>query len=367
MKTVRDAEVVVIGAGAVGVSVAYHLAGRGKQVVLIDKGGIGGGTSAATFALIWVHSKEPVHYMELSLRSARMFPRLVQELDEDTHLDQPGGLTLCMTEAELAKGHALVARQSASPLYRGRVVDGTEVRRMQPGLSPDVLGAVYSPDDGHMDSIRYVMALARAAKRLGVVFAVYTEVTGIERTRGGISAVLTTGGRIATRNVVNCAGPYAATIAKMVDMDLAVRPVRGQVLVTLPMPPTLRMPMSGVRQNPTGHFFMGFTREEVGYNTDVTPDAIRNIARNAVKRVPMLRDARLLRTFAGIRSMPKDGLPCLGPVLAVPGFYVAVSHSGITLSPLHGTAIADLICDGKTDIPITPYDPTREQREEAVA
>jgi sarcosine oxidase subunit beta len=134
------------------------------------------------------------------------------------------------------------------------------------------------------------------------------------------------------------------------------------VLVTLPMPKTLRMPMSGVRQGPEGHFFMGFTREEVGYNTDVTPDAIRTIARNAVRRVPMLKDARLLRAFAGIRSMPADGLPCLGPVPAVPGFYVAVSHSGITLSPLHGTAIADLICDGSTDLPIAPFDPTREQQ-----
>jgi sarcosine oxidase subunit beta len=142
--------------------------------------------------------------------------------------------------------------------------------------------------------------------------------------------------------------------------------VRGQVLVTLPMPRTLRLPMSGVRQNPTGHFFMGFTREEAGYDASVTPDAIRTIARNAVRRVPILKDARLLRAFAGIRSMPADGLPCLGPVPSVPGFYVAVSHSGITLSPLHGRVIADLICDGRTEIPIAPYDPMRVQQEEAV-
>lgn len=361
METVRETEVVVVGAGAVGVSVAYHLAKRGKRVVLVDREGVGSGTSAATFALIWVHSKEPAHYMELSLRSARMFPALVRELDADVHLEQQGGLTLCMSEADLANNRALVERQSVSPLYEGRLIDDAEVHRLQPGLSREVRGAVYSPNDGHLDSIRYVTALARGARRLGVVFALHTEVTGIERRDGLVSAVLTTNGRIAAPHVVNTAGPYAASIARMVDLDLAVRPVRGQVLVTLPMPKTLRLPMSGVRQGPDGRFFMGFTREEAGYNTDVTPDAIRTIARNAVRRVPMLKDARLLRAFAGIRSMPADGLPCLGPIPSVPGFYVAVSHSGITLSPLHGTVIADLICDGKTDIPIAPYDPTREQ------
>jgi sarcosine oxidase subunit beta len=366
MKAIREAEVVVVGAGAVGTSVAYHLAKRGKRVVLVDRGGIGGGTSAATFALIWVHSKEPVHYMELSLRSARMFSPLVAELDADVHLDQPGGLTLCMTEDDLTKAHAMVARQSASPHYEGRVVDAAETHRLQPGLSRDVLGATYSPNDGHIDSIRYVTALARAARRLGVECALYTEVTGIDRKDGAVTGVLTTGGRIAAPHVVNSAGPYASAIARMVGMDLAVRPVRGQVLVTLPMPRTLRLPMSGVRQNPTGHFFMGFTREEAGYDASVTPDAIRTIARNAVRRVPILKDARLLRAFAGIRSMPADGLPCLGPVPSVPGFYVAVSHSGITLSPLHGRVIADLICDGRTEIPIAPYDPTRVQQEEVV-
>jgi glycine/D-amino acid oxidase-like deaminating enzyme len=362
METARETEVVVVGAGAVGVSVAYHLAKRGKRVVLIDRAGIGGGTSAATFALIWVHAKEPIHYMELSLRSARMFPALVAELGEDVHLDQPGGLTLYMGEADLARGRALIERQSASPLFEGRLLDPDEVHRLQPGISPEVRGAAYSPHDGHLDSIRYVTALARGARRLGVEFALHTEVIGIDRRDGRVIGVRTTNGRIAAPHVVNTAGPYAAAIAGMVDLDLAVRPVRGQVLVTLPLPKTLRMPMSGVRQGPDGHFFLGFTREEAGYNTDVTPDAIRTIARNAVRRVPMLRDARLLRAFAGIRSMPADGLPCLGPVPSVPGFYVAVSHSGITLSPLHGVVIADLICDGRTDIPIAPYDPTRTQQ-----
>jgi sarcosine oxidase subunit beta len=204
--------------------------------------------------------------------------------------------------------------------------------------------------------------MARAARSLGVQFALHTEVTGIERRDGRVAAVLTTAERIGAPHVVNAAGPYAAHIARMVDFDLPVRPVRGQVLVTMPMPKTLRLPMSGVRQGPEGHFLMGFTREEVGYDTNVTPDAIRAIARNAARRVPMLKDARLLRAFAGVRSMPADGLPCLGPVPAVPGFYVAVSHSGITLSPLHGAAIADLVCDGTTDLPIAPFDPTREQQ-----
>ena len=367
MKTLGEAEVVVVGAGAVGTSVAYHLAKRGKRVTVVDRAGTGAGTSAATFALIWVHSKEPAHYMELSLRSAKMFPSLAQELDADVHLDQPGGVTLCMTDDDLVKGHAMVARQSASPLYAGRVIDAAETHRLQPGLSHEVLGAIYSPDDGHIDSIRYVTALARGARRLGVKFLSYTDVTGIERKDGAITGVLIGQDRIVAPHVVNAAGPHAAAVARMVGVELPVYPVRGQVLVTLPMPRTLRMPMSGVRQNPTGHFFLGFTREDAGYDAAVTTAGIRNIVRSAVRRVPILKEARLLRAFAGIRSMPVDGLPCLGPVPHVPGFYIAVSHSGITLSPLHGTVIADLICNGRTEIPIAPYDPLRPQRAEVVS
>jgi len=366
VKTLGETDVVVVGSGAVGTSVAYHLAKRGKRVTVVDRAGTGAGTSAATFALIWVHSKEPAHYMELSLRSARMFPPLVRELDADVHLDQPGGLTLCLTEDDMAKGHAMVARQSVSRLYAGRVLDAAETHRLQPGLSPEVQGAIYSPEDGHIDSIRYVTALARAARRLGVEFRSYTEVTGIERKDGMVTGVLTELGRIAAPHVVNAAGPHAAAVAKMVGIELPVYPVRGQVLVTLPMPRTLRMPMSGVRQNPTGHFFLGFTREDAGYDASVTAAGIRNIVRSAVRRVPILKEARLLRAFAGIRSMPLDGLPCLGPVPGVPGFYIAVSHSGITLSPLHGAVIADLICTGRTEIPIEPFDPLRPQRAEVV-
>jgi sarcosine oxidase subunit beta len=356
----RTADVVVIGSGAVGTSVAYHLARRGKDVVVVDRGGFASGTSAATFALVWVHSKEPAEYMELSLRSARLFPSFVDELGEDVRLAQPGGMTLCMSDADLEKGHALVRRQRASPLFEGRVLDAAETHALQPGLSDEVRGSVYSPHDGHLDSIRYVTALARAARRWGVTFSLYDEVMAIERVDGRIAGVHTRRARIAAPYVVDCAGPYAGVVAGLVGVSLPMRPLRGQILVTAPMPRTLRLPMSGVRQDPvSGHVFMGFTREDVGFDTRVSSEGIRGILRGAVRKVPMLRDATLLRTFAGVRSMPKDGLPCIGAVPAVPGFFVAVSHSGVTLSPLHGRAISDLICDGRTELPIGRYDPTR--------
>jgi sarcosine oxidase subunit beta len=350
----------------VGTSIAYHLAKRGQRVVTVDRGGVASGTSAATFELIWVHSKEPAHYMEMSLRSARMFPGLVAELDADVRLEQNGGLTLCVTDKDVEGGHALVRRQSASPLYRGRVLDARETHALQPGLSDEIVGAVYSPDDGHIDSFQYDTALARAAERGGARFLTNTEATGIALRNGAVAGVQTSRGFLSAPHVVNAAGPWAGVVSLMAGVRLPIQVIRGQIVITRPATRVLRLPMSGIRQDSLGHYFLGFTNEHVGYDTRTTYDGIRKIVQNAARKVPAVAQAQVLRVFAGVRSMPEDGLPCLGSVPSVKGFYVAVSHSGVTLSPMHGTVIADLICDGRTDQPIEPFDPTRFDRMDEV-
>lgn len=363
-KTILEAEVVVIGAGAVGNSIAYHLAKRGKAVVLIDRRAPAAEASGANFGLVWVHSKEPWYYMELSLLSARMYPSLVTELDEDVELRQEGGLILCMTEEEFRKGEAMISRQRQSSLFRGRMLSREEVLELQPGVSDDVVGASWSPDDGDLNPIAYTLALARACERRGVKILSGTEVVNIERIDGRVSGVLTDQGRIVTPVIVNAAGVQAPKIAEMVGHTLPIEPCRGQELITEPAPPLLRYPMSGIRQTKkTGQFVLGFTEEWVGFDKRTTFAGMARIAANAIRKVPSVRNLRVIRAWAGLRPMPKDGLPLIGELREVPGFYVAVGHSGITLSPLHGRAIADLICDGATSLPIEPYHPCRFDKE----
>jgi sarcosine oxidase subunit beta len=355
-----DAEVVVIGAGAVGSSIAYHLAKRGKTVVLVDRRAPAAEASGANFGLVWVHSKEPWYYMELSLLSARLYPSLVAELDADVELRQEGGLVLCMTEEEFNKGEAMIARQRQSSLFRGRMLSREEVLELQPGVADTVVGASWSPDDGDLNPIAYTLALARACERRGVRILPATTVTGVERTDGRVSAVVTDQGRIAAPIVVNAAGVQAPRIAEMVGHTLPVEPCRGQELVTEPAPRLLRYPMSGIRQTKsTGQFMLGFTEEWVGLDKRTTLTGMIKIATNAVRKVPSVRHLRIVRSWAGLRPMPKDGLPLIGELREVPGFYVAVGHSGITLSPMYGHALSDLICDGATSFPIEPYHPCR--------
>lgn len=362
MKTIHETEVTVVGAGAVGCSIAYWLAKRGMNITQVDKHGPGAGTTTANFGLIWTSIKEPHTYMELSVRSSWLWPQMVEELGEDVDLRQDrGGIKLCLTQADYDKHAAILERQRRSPLAEARMLSPQETIEMQPGVSSDIAGAVWSPYDGDCNPIKWNYALARGCKRLGVTVMNQTEVTGFELhpDDNRVTGILTDRGRIATQFVVNSAGPWAAKLAEMVDLTIGLYPERGQMLITEAAPMICPIPMSTVRQDPHGQFYLGATMEDVGFDLSTTAEAARKIARNAVRMVPYIRNLSVVRQFSGLRPMPRDGLPFLGPVPHVPGYYIATGHSGITLSPIHGKIISDLIVEGETDIPIDDYDPLR--------
>lgn len=363
MKTIYETEVVVIGGGAVGCSIAYQLARRGKDVALIDKAEPGAGTSTKNFGLVWVQAKEPHTYMELSLRSSLLWPQLVDELGEDVDLRQGGGLTLCLTDEDYARREAQLKRQQRSPLFQGRMLSPQEVFDMQPGVSREITGALWSPHDGDVNWIKWTHALARGCERVGVRMITRTEVLDIERNGdGAVTGVLTEHGRVGASHVVAAAGPWSKRVAEMVDVAIDLFPERGQILITEGTEMICPTPMSTVRQEPHGQFFLGVTNEDVGFDWSITDEGYRQIREHTAKLVPATKDLKVVRQFAGLRPMPRDGLPILGPVDRVPGFYMAVSHSGITLSPMHGRVISDLIIEGETDVPIAEYDPLRFEK-----
>lgn len=360
---IYETEVAVIGGGAVGCSIAFQLARRGKDVALIDKAEPGAGTSTKNFGLVWVQSKTPHTYMELSLRSSQLWPQLVEALGEDVDLRQGGGLSLCLTEAEYERSEAILREQQRSPLFQGRMISPREVFAMQPGVSREIVGALWSPHDGDVNWIKWTHALSRGCERAGVRMLTRTEVRGIERDGdGAVRGVRTDRGRVAAAQVVCAAGPWSKGVAAMVDVEIDLRPQRGQILITEGTEMICPTPMGLVRQEPHGQFFMGVTHEEVGFDWSTTEDAYRSIRKRAAQLVPGTADLKVVRQFAGLRPMPRDGLPILGPVDRVPGFYIATSHSGITLSPIHGRIISDLIVEGETDIPIDDYDPLRFEK-----
>jgi len=359
MKTIHSTEVVVVGAGAVGCSIAYWLTKRGKDVTLVDRKGPGSGSSVANFGLVWSSIKEPYTYMELNLRSSLLWPKMLEELGEDVEYRR-GGLKLCMTEEEYVKFEGVLERQKRSPLFRGRLVSPQEAFDMQPGISRQIVGAVYCPDDGDSNPIKWTYALIRGCRRLGVKIMRDTAVTGFDLDEGNrVAGLLTNRGRISTEYAVNAAGPWAAQVAEMVGVTIGLSPQRGQVLVSEPAPRVLPMAMSLVRQSLDGNFYMGTTTEDVGFDLGNTIEAAEKIGKNAARMVPATRNLSVIRQFSGLRPMPRDGLPFIGPIPHVPGYYIAVGHSGNTLSPIHGKIISELIVDGCTDVPLDDYDPLR--------
>ena len=359
MNTIHNTEVVVVGAGAVGCSIAYWLAKRGKDVTLVDKSGPGTGSSVATFGLVWSSAKEPHTYMELNLRSSRLWPQMLDELDEDVEY-RLGGLKIVLTGKDYEAQGDLVERQRHSPLFRGRMISGPEARDIQPGLSPKIVGALYCPDDGDSNPIKWTYALLRGCKRQGVKVMRDTEVLGFDLDEGNqVAGVLTGRGRVQAGHAVNAAGVWAAQVAQMVGVTIGLYPQRGQVLISEAVPKILPMAQSTVRQSFDGNIYMGATMEDVGFDWSTSPEGAEKIAKNAARMVPLVRDLSIIRQFSGLRPMPRDGLPFIGAIPHVPGYYIAVGHSGITLSPIHGKIISDLIVEGETDIPLEDYDPLR--------
>lgn len=162
-----------------------------------------------------------------------------------------------------------------------------------------------------------------------------------------------------TKNLVLAAGVWTREIGLLLGLDVPVRPLRGQIIVTEPLKPLLRHTLSEMRQTVNGEILIGYSKEEAGFDRSTTMDVIQQTAMAAVRMIPALSGAKIVRTFSGLRVMPQDEFPILGTVPGLENFYRAALHSGITLNPLAGTLMAELILEGETSLPLDHYSITR--------
>ena len=233
MKIIQETEVLVIGAGIVGCSIAYHLAWRGMSVAVVDSGAIGAGTSAANMALVWVQGKEPPPYMELNLLSSRLHAKLAEQFDEDVELRQPGGIIPCYDEAQFEEKLAIMERFSASCSdYQARALSPAEVRDLEPSISPNIVGGIYGPHDGHINPFKFISTVVRLAKSRGTKFFLHTPVLQILRDENGVTGVETSQGVIHAKHVVVAAGTATPDLVRPLGVNIRLNFVRGQLLVT---------------------------------------------------------------------------------------------------------------------------------------
>ncbi|MBI3965394.1 MAG: FAD-binding oxidoreductase [Chloroflexi bacterium] len=352
------ADAIVIGGGLVGCSTAYHLAKAGLRVQLLERDGIGQATSANNFGLVWVQSKAPGYYLEYTMAGAAYYPEFLDAVGEQASYRRNGGLILFESEEHRDRIEALMAEQQRTPGFEVEILDARQVREFEPELSEAALGASYCPLDGHVDPRALVPAVARAAERAGAELRPATPANALRRA-GSTWVVETTTGPIEAPAVVVCAGAWTPEVAQLAGVAVPIEPVKGQILITEPLPPVIHHPCLDFRQLPNGRVWLGSTREHAGFDLTASEVATERIFAHGIRFFPQLASARIAEVRVGIRPYPPDDVPILGAVPSSDGLYLAVSHSGISLGPIHGRTMAELVTTGTTSVPIDCFSLSR--------
>ena len=350
---VTQSDVIVIGGGLVGMAVAYGLACGGADTVVLDQGDDAFRASRGNFGLVWVQGKghDLPDYSRWTRSSATRWPAFAQALQADSGVDvqlrQPGGFHMCFSDGELAERQSrLQTLQDALGDYPFQMLDAAELKARLPLIGPSVVGASYTPQDGHVNPLKLLRALHASAQAKGARLHGGMQVDRIECAPGEFR--VTAGQRrfVASR-IVLAAGLGNPGLAKQVGLHAPVAPNRGQVLVSERVRPFLDYPTINVRQTDEGTVQLGDSMEEVGFDDGTSTEVLAAIARRGIATFPLLRDVRLVRAWGALRVMSPDGFPIYQQSATRPGAFVVTCHSGVTLAAAHALRLAPWVMGGE--------------------
>lgn len=345
-------DVIVIGGGIIGVSLAIELRRRQLDVLVLDRGQPGSEASAAGAGMLVASEVEsPAQLCELALRSAVMYPDFVREAEVTSGLavdfSRTGAITLAYDQSRL----------------RGEPLSGERLAHLEPALAASSFPAAYVPED-FVDPRTLMPALIAWAKATGAHIHGGAEVESLTVEREAITGVRTTRTSFRSEIVVNCAGAWAGQIG---GVNLPTRPVKGHMLALLPQKPypiqhVIRHRELEVYLVPRrdGRIAVGSTLEEAGFDKLVDTATIQRLHQLAADIIPELGEARLHESWTGLRPATPDGLPLLGPTSLL-GYFVATGHfrNGILLAPASALAIAELVTGAALTFDLTPFSPQR--------
>lgn len=364
------ADVVIVGGGVMGTSIAFHLAEAGvPDIVVVERGELGSGSSGKPIGGVRAQFSDPLN-IALGSRSLRAWQDFPQRPGADIRLDSVGYLFLLTSEQQAADFETGVRLQNSLGVP-SRMIGPREARQLCPYLSTDgLVAAAYSPTDGHARPGLAVRGYARAAARAGVVFAPHTAVTGLDTTGDRVTAVHTDHGRISCATVICAAGAWSARIGAMAGVHLPVRPVRRQLAFTAPLAPsapripfTIDFASTAYFHNSDDGLLFGLADPEQadGFDTTWTPDWLRLFRAAARRRAPALADMETRDGWAGLYEVTPDHNALIGRSGTLPNFLYATGFSGhgFLQAPAVGEIMRDLHLGRTPFVDVTPLSADR--------
>jgi sarcosine oxidase, subunit beta len=361
----QTADVVIIGGGIVGSSIAYHLAAAGCRNVLVveRESAQGKGSTGKSMGGVRAQFSTPVN-IQMSLYSIPFYASFEQRLGHPCDYRGQGYLFCATCDQHLAYLRANYEKQVALGLQNVRLLAAEEIRGRFPQLrSEDIVGGSFCSTDGFVDPYSAMIGFMTWATDHGTTLWKNTAVTAISRDAQGVAQVETTRGPVATRKVVNCAGAWAGQVAQLLEIDLPVEPLRRMLVPSEPFdefPHTAPMIIdmsNGFHFRPEGRGFLlawNDPEETPGFRTEFDAGFVEKILTRAADRVPCFANLAVnpKRAWAGLYEMTPDHHPILGEVPEVPGFFLANGFSGhgVMHAPATGKILSDLILNGNTEL-----------------
>ena len=378
----RDAEVIVVGAGIVGAAVARALALVGARVTVLDRGASAGGTSAAGEGNLLVSDKGPGAELDLAVLSRRLWQKVAEELPAELgprfpglEFEAKGGLVVATTATGADALLSFAAEQRAAGMDV-RPLATADAAALEPDLTPAREAAVFYPEDAQVQPVAATEALLASARRHGAQVRQGVTVLGGIRAGHALRGVATSEGELRADHVIIAAGPWSADVAATFGVALPVRPRRGTILVTTRMPPRIRHKVydadyvgavgSGsaelqtsavVESTAAGTVLIGSSREQRGFDERIEPAVLAELAAKAIRLFPFLAQAAVLRAYGGFRPLVPANHPVIGPRPRQTRQWHAARHPGAGIGLSVGTAdvLRDLMTGAEPAVAADPF------------
>jgi glycine/D-amino acid oxidase-like deaminating enzyme len=345
--------VLIVGAGIIGASVAWHLMRAGARVTVMDGGEVGGIATRNSWAWINASWGNPEPYFHLRVHAMDEWRRLEQEVP-NLRVGWVGSLLWELSPEKLRSfqvGHAAWG-------YNVRPVERAEVRRLEPHLSDPPELALHAPAEGVVEPLHATQALLAAAQALGATVVANNPVRSLKLSAGRVSGVETNAGVLDADEIVVAAGVGTADLVATAGLTLPIMASPALLVRTQPHSKRLNglvmSPAMQLRQTPEGRLVAAVNFEDAG--TDANGREAAAAAFDTMRNM-LISDGSLVPEAhaVGIRPIPKDGFPAVGRAAGISGLYVVVTHSGITLAPAIGRFVADELLTDRRESLIEPY------------